>query len=644
MDQNALFPTSLLSTSIFQKSKRPHTPSANPNTKSATPIHVPQTQFTPADTPAAGVHHVKQEPKELAHSEQQQQQQYPAPSSSIDDHPEHAANNHMSLVVKTGPTAAAAKDSHSNHHHHNHHHQEQSPSSARSGDRDREINYDSYRYRDYHDRHPDDLSSNSRSRGPSRPPFPARRSSSDYYWDARDHHQQPRDPRVPRDPRDPRDPPRDPRDQRGGGYPDQQYYYNDDRGDRSGRSYSDRVYHYRGNMDDRHQYDNNIGYGSGRGRPNDDDDGPTTTSFKRRKDSISPEPRKKTIAGGVGGGTSNSRLDDGMAKLISSSSAMDISTGSDSQERHQASLDNPNNNNKRHEMASGGRRYMDIQLDHPKQTTLTTMMRGENGKAHPTTSMMDMDRSGSTKQPIVAGHHQSRKTGKRSGSTITTTKMRKEKEKKQKSYNHDSSSGGASSSSSSSGSSSSSSSSDSDSESEDSSGNDDHRGRSSRLKVHGEIHDLILELERTRAKHAKYSDKAKIASKRIRDVSRKLEHRFRDLSDMTDMNGVGGGTGGELQVPPVSSSSRAVVTAAPTRSLVHMEVSNTVPSRSTVAAAAGAKAGGTGVSSNGNINGSGSTKRSSDQQTKQRQQQQQAVMAIGTSKVVDPHQYPTGCP
>ncbi|KAF9105810.1 hypothetical protein BGX29_011312 [Mortierella sp. GBA35] len=51
------------------------------------------------------------------------------------------------------------------------------------------------------------------------------------------------------------------------------------------------------------------------------------------------------------------------------------------------------------------------------------------------------------------------------------------------------------------------------------------------LKLHGLIHDLMLELERTRTKHAKYCEKVKASSKKIRDISKKLERRFRDLSE-----------------------------------------------------------------------------------------------------------------
>ncbi|KAI1315098.1 hypothetical protein EDD11_001288 [Mortierella claussenii] len=74
------------------------------------------------------------------------------------------------------------------------------------------------------------------------------------------------------------------------------------------------------------------------------------------------------------------------------------------------------------------------------------------------------------------------------------------------------------------------------SESDSSSSGDSDRERqqlvgSSALKLHGVIHDLMLELERTRTKHAKYSDKVKAASKKIRDISRKLERRFRHLSE-----------------------------------------------------------------------------------------------------------------
>ncbi|KAG0057339.1 hypothetical protein BGZ83_011582 [Gryganskiella cystojenkinii] len=76
-----------------------------------------------------------------------------------------------------------------------------------------------------------------------------------------------------------------------------------------------------------------------------------------------------------------------------------------------------------------------------------------------------------------------------------------------------------------------SSSSDSSSDSEDS---DSHQlSGATPLKIHGVIHDLLLELQRTRTKHAKYSDKAKTCSKKIGDISKKLERLLRDRSDAT---------------------------------------------------------------------------------------------------------------
>ncbi|KAG0323862.1 hypothetical protein BGZ99_002433 [Dissophora globulifera] len=81
--------------------------------------------------------------------------------------------------------------------------------------------------------------------------------------------------------------------------------------------------------------------------------------------------------------------------------------------------------------------------------------------------------------------------------------------------------------------SSSSESSDSDSGSSDSDDYEQDRqlNGTSALKLHGIIHDLILDLERTRTKHAKYSEKVKDTSRKFRTISRKLERHFRDLSD-----------------------------------------------------------------------------------------------------------------
>ncbi|KAG0305444.1 hypothetical protein BGZ97_001112 [Linnemannia gamsii] len=81
-----------------------------------------------------------------------------------------------------------------------------------------------------------------------------------------------------------------------------------------------------------------------------------------------------------------------------------------------------------------------------------------------------------------------------------------------------------------------SSSSDSSSSDSDSSSDESDAPRltgASGLKLHGQIHDLMLELERTRTKYAKYCEKAKASSKRIRNISKKLERRFRDLSEST---------------------------------------------------------------------------------------------------------------
>ncbi|KAG0248384.1 hypothetical protein BG011_000138, partial [Mortierella polycephala] len=68
-------------------------------------------------------------------------------------------------------------------------------------------------------------------------------------------------------------------------------------------------------------------------------------------------------------------------------------------------------------------------------------------------------------------------------------------------------------------------SSDSDSSSEDSDTEDQSLAGFSALKLHG--------LERTRTKHARYCEKVKASSKKIRDISKKLERRFRDLSEST---------------------------------------------------------------------------------------------------------------
>ncbi|KAF9960912.1 hypothetical protein BGZ65_011534, partial [Modicella reniformis] len=76
----------------------------------------------------------------------------------------------------------------------------------------------------------------------------------------------------------------------------------------------------------------------------------------------------------------------------------------------------------------------------------------------------------------------------------------------------------------------------SDSDSESSSSEDPDQeihqpSGSSALRFHGIIHDLMLELERARTKYSKYCEKAKSYSRKIRNISKKLEKHFRDLND-----------------------------------------------------------------------------------------------------------------
>ncbi|KAF9575271.1 hypothetical protein EC968_003623 [Mortierella alpina] len=88
------------------------------------------------------------------------------------------------------------------------------------------------------------------------------------------------------------------------------------------------------------------------------------------------------------------------------------------------------------------------------------------------------------------------------------------------------------------GSSSSSSASDSDSDSssdsedsEDSDAEDQRLAGSSDLKLHGVVSDLMLELERARTKHAKYCEKVKTSSRKIRNILKSIQKRLRDLHD-----------------------------------------------------------------------------------------------------------------
>ncbi|KAF9897508.1 hypothetical protein BX616_005483, partial [Lobosporangium transversale] len=92
----------------------------------------------------------------------------------------------------------------------------------------------------------------------------------------------------------------------------------------------------------------------------------------------------------------------------------------------------------------------------------------------------------------------------------------------------------------------------------------------SALKMHGVIHDLMLELERTRTKHAKYSDKVKTSSKKIRDLSRKLERRFRHMSEHTLVASPGSDRTSLTRRPSIPNSNDRVTLASFVRNTVSM--------------------------------------------------------------------------
>ncbi|KAF9933207.1 hypothetical protein FBU30_006148 [Linnemannia zychae] len=106
------------------------------------------------------------------------------------------------------------------------------------------------------------------------------------------------------------------------------------------------------------------------------------------------------------------------------------------------------------------------------------------------------------------------------------------------------------------------------------------------LKLHGQIHDLMLELERTRTKYAKYCEKAKASSKRIRNISKKLERRFRDLSDSTS-NSRGTPAPEKSMIASRSSSDRITQGTFNSSQSVNTTISSTPVSRNAPASSKG---------------------------------------------------------
>ncbi|KAF9404768.1 hypothetical protein BGZ94_003952 [Podila epigama] len=374
---------------------------------------------------------------------------------------------------------------------------------ALSGDRGNRV---PFQRRDY-DQHPDDYPPYPNR--PPRPSFTSRQSSDDYYG------QRNGPPYSPRDDRD--------------AHPGRYDY-------RENASRYEAAEYYRERPDRAFESD------FGRGRYDD------RGSYKRRMDNTSPEPRKRLDI---------QRSDDGISKLISSSSALDLSASSPTTDRVHAN---------RFPMSSSA-----LHSDHDMTLANTSTRHANKELASDTMMQADADMSSSK--------HRSPQLVRERGAKATKGKCKLGQEHSK----------GSSASSASSSSSSDTSTSDSDSNSDASDDEGKKSSRSSRLRVHGEIHDLILELERTRARHAKYSDKAKVASKKIRDISRKLERRFRDLSDMAES----GASHSVSENLPSSTSVRAVgsdmktPSASVTEKISARSMSQNGPQKSSMVASSG---------------------------------------------------------
>ncbi|ORX98168.1 WD40 repeat-like protein [Basidiobolus meristosporus CBS 931.73] len=94
------------------------------------------------------------------------------------------------------------------------------------------------------------------------------------------------------------------------------------------------------------------------------------------------------------------------------------------------------------------------------------------------------------------------------------------------------------------------------------------------LKSQKEMHELLLKLERTRSKHARYLEKAKSEAKKIQKISRKLQQKFHSVCDQVNTwsrniqaSGAGNNSNPSNKVsPPRASSSRLPSNSHPVQS------------------------------------------------------------------------------
>ncbi|KAG0206168.1 hypothetical protein BGX28_002347 [Mortierella sp. GBA30] len=126
---------------------------------------------------------------------------------------------------------------------------------------------------------------------------------------------------------------------------------------------------------------------------------------------------------------------------------------------------------------------------------------------------------------ITSSPGKSKSSSRRSGTKISASKTHQGQKKKGPSHDSSSSSSSATDSDS-----------DSDSDSDDSDVEDQPLAGSSDLKLHGVVSDLMLELERTRTQHAKYCEKVKTSSRKIRNISKRIQKLLRDLHDRASVD------------------------------------------------------------------------------------------------------------
>ncbi|KAF9986019.1 hypothetical protein BGZ75_002282 [Mortierella antarctica] len=199
---------------------------------------------------------------------------------------------------------------------------------------------------------------------------------------------------------------------------------------------------------------------------------------KRRNESTSPEPRKRTAAGSGG--------EDREPRTRHAGATMDISPGTS-----------------------------------PYAGSVQTIssLSSPGSEAPPVKDRVSRKANDGT----APSPGRAKSTSRKSSSKASSSKSHKSLKKKNNKGHGSSSSSSASDSDS-----------DSSSDSEDSEDSDVEDMRlagSSDLKLHGVVSDLMLELERTRTKHAKYCEKVKTSSRKIRNILKSIQKRLRDLHD-----------------------------------------------------------------------------------------------------------------